>query len=1049
MEAVAAMPHAAAAAVGVGGAGLWLFDYNRENYQYDAGMRFTRFTAARNFAISQMNQYREDVHGLTEMTSAKMDVMYTVCTLFMAVCAALSCAGRIGMHGCAPPGWLCALYSGHIFTAIMYLTLSMWLALHASLRAQCAATSLLTRKVRLPIPSTGQLDGARLFGSGFEQMRWHDIFRTPWMKHPERAPDLPVQSDDDEKDGKAKGKKDMYGNSIKQKLSKANPDKSPGFDSTTRATIPSWIRDEQVVDKGGGMTHDNFVYDPDELPKHFKLYAQAQQEWWPFDVYARVNMLLGVMQFLFAVSYYSIGTTMSELRGFWISWSLPMVFLVAQVLILKLDVFQYKGQHMLPHMEWAGHLAPYLAITATTLEYRWTYTSASVTVTWGFVIAAFFGHFMFALRMLDLAWPYHFLETDMPEKPGRAWWPASWRLPPSFTKALWIIAPPKKLERDVSSCLMNEAEALKRSGAAITSANCRRRKRGAKGPTRGRTPPTLAGLQAQIGNLEGLFQSLGQQGMQLTERQQQRLTDMQRSFAIQRAQVDRLAEGGYSSNGAQSPRTGRQEAGSDDDGKNGGDNSEVAMLAEALGDIEQTLTDMETHIKAATKASTSAATRINGTSEGAYAGASVFSNFDKKGSPDLPWNLTRTAIATVAICWLWMIVASVIELILGPESLLKPPGEPPWIRDQKYRHWSPAMIHLSNQPTPADYRLFNPMTANYMDGSEAATASHTTVPHRLLSELNETEKMSMALADLVKELPSLGWLAGALQRTDMEESWPPIAAVGDIASSSPENPATQDPASFMAPAVAALNVAWPSFFEPRHILCSPHASSKAVVALTKRGFGAISKLPDSPEEEASMAPFALEGISVGPLAGASWLKTGLQLVTKSGKVLHCEGHAPQETGWPCEEARGPKLPIPHGSHLTAAAISQFHDDADWKSVAAIMFEGLPGRVTLLGDDGSGKWSTIGEVHVPNSHGQKNDLGLSFDRDELLMITSNGEIHRRRIRDGSSALHAAPAGSSLREWRAACAMPSGQLMRLASRRSDSELGSASLPELIGA
>jgi hypothetical protein len=42
-----------------------------------------------------------------------------------------------------------------------------------------AATSLLTRKVRLPIPSMAQLDAARSFGSAFEQQKLGDQFRVP------------------------------------------------------------------------------------------------------------------------------------------------------------------------------------------------------------------------------------------------------------------------------------------------------------------------------------------------------------------------------------------------------------------------------------------------------------------------------------------------------------------------------------------------------------------------------------------------------------------------------------------------------------------------------------------------------------------------------------------------------------------------------------------------------------------------------------------------------------------------------------------------------
>merc|ERR1719350_820979 len=131
-------------------------------------MRFGRLMMARGFANAQVAQYREDIHGIVETTVSKMDAWQTVTVCFLQVCAALSCAGRIGMHGAAPPGWLCALFSGCIFMSVLFNGLSLWLSMHASLRAQCASVSLLTRKVRLPIPSLDQLDQARVFGSAFE-----------------------------------------------------------------------------------------------------------------------------------------------------------------------------------------------------------------------------------------------------------------------------------------------------------------------------------------------------------------------------------------------------------------------------------------------------------------------------------------------------------------------------------------------------------------------------------------------------------------------------------------------------------------------------------------------------------------------------------------------------------------------------------------------------------------------------------------------------------------------------------------------------------------
>merc|ERR1719210_2137227 len=141
-----------------------------------------------------------------------------------------------------------------------------------------------------------------------------------------------------------------------------------------------------------------------EEPAHFKLLMQAQEEWRDYDVYARISMLYGVCSFLYATCYYGIGTTISELRGFWVMWSMPMVFMTAQALILRLDILR-TGTHMLPNAEFLGHLAPYFAVAACSLEYRFFYSERQTAVTWGLALAALFGHFVMALRMLDLAYP--------------------------------------------------------------------------------------------------------------------------------------------------------------------------------------------------------------------------------------------------------------------------------------------------------------------------------------------------------------------------------------------------------------------------------------------------------------------------------------------------------------------------------------------------------------------------------------------------------------------------------------------------------------------
>jgi len=912
---------AAAAAAGASGAGgAWLFSYNKENFGNDAGMRFGRFMMARGNANAQVAQYREDIAGITGMTVSKMDAWQTVTTLFLAVGAALSCAGRIGMHGCAPPGWYCALFSGSIFMSIMFNGTSLWLSMHASLRAQCAATSLLTRKVRLPIPSMGQLDQARVFGSTFEKQELRDIFRVPFMRHPHDAPDMP----NSEGEGAKKSKK------MAAKNAKLDPHKE--FGSTARDTVPSWIRDEVVVDKGDGFAssgREEELHEPGEAPDHFKLLMKAQEEWRDYDVYARITMLFGVVSFLYAVTYYAVGTAIAELRGFWVMWSMPMVFLTAQTLVLRLDILR-DGHHRLPNAELFGSMAPYFAVAACSLEYRYYYSEAQKAVTWGLALLALFAHLVMALRMLDLAWPDQSPREDMPEEPGKQWWPASWKVPRAFTKNLWFITPPKKLE-DGQHCLLHEMQDMAVHGGGIST--CRRRR-----------APAKAQPAAHSSDADG--------------------------------------------------------------------------------------------------------------AAGAYSGASPFQEFGFKRANDLPWQLTRVVILTACLQWIVVLCTTSAEIILGPESLLKPPGEPPWIRDTKYRSWGPEKIHLSSADVlPSDYRLFAASMARYDDdGSEAASAHGDDGHHRRLKGANLSHE-SAAFEELLKLVPALGELIDKVQG---EEGY---LSAGDRRSAQEAATAAALPVlqpSFMAPGIKVQGVAWPPLFEPRHLVCSPTSAGhpSTCIALTPRGFGALVRLGPqgigAPEPKLEAEPFALEGLGEwGPLAGGAWGAHGLQLLTAAGKILHCPGHeVPSGGAWPCQVAdEHPQLPVPVGAELLAAAFADDHDSKSEPLVALVM-KHMP-EVAALFRATSGSWHPVGEVHMPPGVGLR--PSLAFDGpDHLLLGGGAGEVHRRPIVAGAApaTLHAAPVGaaSTTREFHAACMHPAGgELVRLALRKA--EAAAAWAPELI--
>eukprot|EP00443_Scrippsiella_acuminata_P003430 CAMPEP_0115363976 /NCGR_PEP_ID=MMETSP0270-20121206/103517_1 /TAXON_ID=71861 /ORGANISM="Scrippsiella trochoidea, Strain CCMP3099" /LENGTH=299 /DNA_ID=CAMNT_0002786633 /DNA_START=70 /DNA_END=970 /DNA_ORIENTATION=- len=292
---------------------------------------------------------------------------------------------------------------------------------------------------------------------------------------------------------------------------------------------------------------------------------------------------------------------------------------------------------------------------------------------------------------------------------------------------------------------------------------------------------------------------------------------------------------------------------------------------------------------------------------------------------------------------------------------------------------------------PSDYRLFAASTARYTD--DDTTDSHgdahgaMDAHHRRLGKANLSQE-SAAFEELLKLVPALGELADKIQAGEA------YRAGGDS----------------LSQAISASPALPP-----------PQAASVA-------------------EHELSAEPFALEGLGEwGPLAGAT-----LAAPDDDGKLLHCPGHeVPASGAWPCQESQHPPLPMPTGSELVSAAFAEDASAASTNLLVALVFKNMP-EIAALYRAVAGSWHPAGEVHVPPGSGPQPSLG--FDGVENLLVTgAAGEVHRRHLAGGTHALHPAPAGASAREFRSACVLPEGQIIRLALRQMDTS--APSRPELI--
>lgn len=425
--AAAGAASAAAAAVGAGA-----FKYNRANYMFDQGLRFSRYTAGYNFAIEQASQYREDIRDMTALTVTKQDTYHSCGVIFFVLNFQLIMAGRLGVHGPSPPGWMMGLYWGNITSALMFLCVYTWLSLHASARATAGAAHMLTRNVRLPIPTPKQLDKARKTGNAFEKQRVSDVFRIPFvMPAPkERVPEDPEAGLDFKKSSKP----------------------------VSNRRMPKWFQDEQreLYAGAGGPSPATGA-----TPEHFELYRGLQQEWWAHDAYARIGMLYFMSCWLTSAALYTQCHCFGELRALWPAWSTAAVFSIAHRCILKIDISPEPCGRMgkiLPAEQFI-YFTPLVTALGMSLDYSiFPPSYALIGLVYACAWTAYAINFAWALRLYDLAEPVQ--QVEIQEVPGQPWWPQEWWLPQAFQNITYMVAPPKHLEPG-QTCLQQEMKAVK------------------------------------------------------------------------------------------------------------------------------------------------------------------------------------------------------------------------------------------------------------------------------------------------------------------------------------------------------------------------------------------------------------------------------------------------------------------------------------------------------------------------------------------------------------------------------------------------------------
>eukprot|EP00927_Polykrikos_kofoidii_P072247 TRINITY_DN6838_c0_g1_i2.p1 TRINITY_DN6838_c0_g1~~TRINITY_DN6838_c0_g1_i2.p1 ORF type:complete len:1037 (+),score=170.65 TRINITY_DN6838_c0_g1_i2:91-3201(+) len=302
----------AAGGIAAGAAGaVTLFGYNRGNFVYDRKMRQETEHSIMEFRIMQAELWREDVRDIIGLTSVKMDTYLVVNAVQLGFCVMAFCEGRLAV---GTPTWLIGCHTLSIAGSFMYLLMSVWLAMHASVTAKSYEVRLLTQHVRLPMPTWAQLEGARTYSSAFEKLQAKQMFRVPFLQGTHEhmvdangattAPlGLPTVSEETSQDSAQSS--DLWG-------LEARGDELYELDGKARV-------------------------DPSQL-RHLRLVHEAMQYWQAYDGFARVSMSMGTNQFVNAIAYYILGYVLVSNHAIIASWLAVGLCVAINAALIRLDM---------------------------------------------------------------------------------------------------------------------------------------------------------------------------------------------------------------------------------------------------------------------------------------------------------------------------------------------------------------------------------------------------------------------------------------------------------------------------------------------------------------------------------------------------------------------------------------------------------------------------------------------------------------------------------------------------------------------------------------
>jgi len=252
---------------------------------YDREMRQKTEFQILGYRNVQADLWREDVRALISLTERKMDSYLIVNSLQLGMCVMLFAEGRLDP---GTPAWVLHIYMLALGAAFLYLLMSVWLAMHASIVAQVSGVRLLTQHVRLPVPSIEQLAAMRTYAISYETLDVKSMMRVPFIS----------------KAGRRERRQTGAVSDAASSLEGDSREAPRSVDS--RASMPPLEAHDPW-----GLEEQDCPYELEFVQpghrRHIQQAARQATQYQCFDAFARVSMSFGTNQLLCAITYYCLG----------------------------------------------------------------------------------------------------------------------------------------------------------------------------------------------------------------------------------------------------------------------------------------------------------------------------------------------------------------------------------------------------------------------------------------------------------------------------------------------------------------------------------------------------------------------------------------------------------------------------------------------------------------------------------------------------------------------------------------------------------------------